>query len=340
MSPPRAVLAALAACVLLPGCEIPTEVPIVEQRWLIPVEETTLAVDELLPDGVAVSGNDFDVSVDPVSTSETLGELCGVACDLLNNRVAPVPTFNGSFTSSQSLPLDVVSATIAGGSIEVEVSNGFAFDPLLGGGTITVDLTNGVGGPSLGQITLDGATDTLAPGSTITDTLTLVSGTLDGPLAATTTVNIVGGQTTTIQVSETISVVATPNAILVSAVVVDVPIRTVTFDPVDIDVEDIDTDVTKRIEQGTIILEVNNPFAVSFSGNVDILTTSKAFSIAGSGPSTVELSYSGDELRSFLGKPDVTFSGSGTATGVAVTITPGQELTIEATLDVTIEIGG
>ena len=80
MNPPRAVLAALAACVPLPGCEIPTDVPIVEQRWLIPVEETTLGVDELLPDGVAVSGNDFDVSVDPVSTSETLGALCGIAC--------------------------------------------------------------------------------------------------------------------------------------------------------------------------------------------------------------------------------------------------------------------
>ncbi len=79
---------------------------------------------------------------------------------------------------------------------------------------------------------------------------------------------------------------------------------------------------------------------MSFSGSVVIGPTSKSFSIAGSGPSTVELSYSGDELRSFLGQPDITFSGSGTATGVGVTITPGQELTIEATLDMTIEIGG
>lgn len=254
--------------------------------------------------------------------------------------VVPVPAFSGSFTSFESLPADVVSASISGGSIEVEVSNGFAFDPLLGGGTITVDLTNGVGGPSLGQITLDGATDVLAPGTTITDTLTLVSGTLDGPLAATTTVNIVGGQTALVRVADAISVAATANAILVSEVVVDVPSQMVAFDSVEVDVQDIDSDLTDRIKQGTIILDVNNPFGVSFSGSVVIGPTSKSFSIAGSGPSTVEFSYSGDELRSFLGQPDITFSGSGTATGLGVTITPGQELTIEATLDMTIEIGG
>ena len=340
MNPSRAVFVALAVCVLLPGCEIPTDVPIIEQRWQIPVEETTLGVDELLPNGVVVNGSDFDVSVDPVATSQTLGDLCGIACTLVNNQVVPVPAFGGSFASSQSLPDDVVSATISGGSIEVEITNGFTFDPLLGGGTITVDLTNGVGGGSLGQITLDGTTDVMAPGSTVTDTLTLVSGTLDGPLAATTTVNIVGGQVALVRVADALSVAATANAVLVSEVVVDVPSQTVTFDPVDIDVEDIDEDITRRIEQGTIILEVNNPFAVSFSGNVVIGPTSKPFSIAGSGPSTVELAYSGDELRLFLGRPGITFSGSGTATGVAVTITPGQELTIEATLDVTIEIGG
>ena len=340
MNPSRAVFATLAACALLPGCEIPTDLPIVEQRWQIPVEETTLGVDELLPDGVGVNGSDFNVSVDPVATRQTLGDLCGIACTLVNNQVVPVPTFGGSSTSSESLPADVVSATISGGSIEVEITNGFAFDPLLGGGTITVDVTNGVGGPSLGQITLDGATDILAPGSTSTSTLALVSGTLDGPLAATTTVNFVGGQTALVRVDDALSVAATANAILVSEVVVNVPSQTVTFDPVDVDVDDIDSDVTDRIEQGTIILEVNNPFAVSLLGNVVIGPTLKPFSIAGSGPSTVELAYSGDELRLFLGQPGITFSGSGTATGVAVTITPGQELTIEATLDVTIEIGG
>jgi len=330
----------MAACVLLAGCEIPTALPIAVQWWQIPLEETTLGVDGLLPDGVVVKGSDFEVSVDPVATSKTLGDLCGNVCDVVNNQVVMIPAFGGLLASSQSLPDDVVSATISGGSIEVEIANGFTFDPLLGGGTITVDLTNGVGGVSLGQITLDGTTDVMAPGSTVTRTLTLVSGTLDGQLATTTTVNVVGGQEALVRVSDALSVVARANAIRVSEVVVDVPSQAITFDPVDIGVKDIDSDVTDKIGQGTITLKVNNPFAASFSGNVVIGPTSKPFVIAGSGPSTVELAYSSDELRLFLGQPGITFSGSGTATGVAVTITPLQELTIEATLDVTIEIGG
>ena len=115
-------------------------------------------------------------------------------------------------------------------------------------------------------------------GSTVTKTLTLVSGTLDGPLAATTTVNTLGGQIALVQVAEAISVAATTNAVLVSEVVVDVPAQTVTFDPVDVDVQDIDSELTDRINQGTIILGVNNPFAVSFSGSVVIGATSKSFS--------------------------------------------------------------
>lgn len=340
MNTDRAALAGMAACVLLAGCEIPTALPIAVQWWQIPLEETTLGVDGLLPDGVVVKGSDFEVSVDPVATSKTLGDLCGNVCDVVNNQVVMIPAFGGLLASSQSLPDDVVSATISGGSIEVEIANGFTFDPLLGGGTITVDLTNGVGGVSLGQITLDGTTDVMAPGSTVTRTLTLVSGTLDGQLATTTTVNIVGGQEALVQVSDALSVVARANAIRVSEVVVDVPSQAITFDPVDIGVKDIDSDVTDKIGQGTITLKVNNPFAASFSGNVVIGPTSKPFVIAGSGPSTVQLAYSSDELRLFLGQPGITFSGSGTATGVAVTITPLQELTIEATLDVTIEIGG
>jgi len=81
----------------------------------------------------------------------------------------------------------VISTTIAGRFIEVEVTNGFTFDPLSDGGTIAVDVTNGAGGLSLGRITLDGATYVMTPGSPITRTLALVIGTLNGQLAATTT---------------------------------------------------------------------------------------------------------------------------------------------------------
>jgi hypothetical protein len=51
------------------------------------------------------------------------------------------------------------------------------------------------------------------------------------------------------------------------------------------------------------------------------------------------LTYTGDELRSFLGQPDVQFSGSGTVSGGSVTVSPSQRMTLKATLDFTIQIG-
>ena len=51
--------AALAAALLLAGCDIPTAAPIVEQRWILTAAETTLGVEDLLPDGrVALAVSD------------------------------------------------------------------------------------------------------------------------------------------------------------------------------------------------------------------------------------------------------------------------------------------
>ena len=45
------LLAAVAGGALIAGCDIPTALPIVEQRWALMAAETTLGVEELLPDG-------------------------------------------------------------------------------------------------------------------------------------------------------------------------------------------------------------------------------------------------------------------------------------------------
>ncbi|MCH7991995.1 MAG: hypothetical protein IIC35_06215 [Gemmatimonadetes bacterium] len=339
MNPSRMLLIA-APSLLLSGCDIPSAAPIIEQRWILTVEETTLGVDELLPTSVTVSGSTFDISVDPVTAGASLLDMCPdcAALDGLAFEV-PVPAFSGSFGSSQALPTEVISAEIVGGSISIQIDNGLSFDPLAGGGTIVIEVRNGSGGPLLGDLTLDGATEVLAPGGTVTRVLTLVAGTLDAPLVATTVVNVAGGQTTFVDVAETIDVVATVNSILVSSLTINVPGQTVTIDPIAVDLDDIDSDMADHIVQGAIILDVENPFAVSLNGDVDIGPTTKSFAISGAGTSRVSLLYTGDELRSFIGLAGATFSGSGTAIGSAVTIRPGQMMTIEVTLDLTIEIG-
>ncbi len=339
MKSPRALLSAAAAIAVLSGCDIPTEPPIIHQDWMVEVDETSLSGDELLPSAVTVAGNNFEVTVDPVASMETLGNLCA-GCEALNGTVAPVPAFEGDFTAAQALPNEVISVEVAGGSIDVAITNGFTFDPLENDGTIVITIADDATGSALGQLVLAGATgDMLIPGTTVTRTLQLTTGSVAGALRATTSVNAPGGQTAFIDTSDLIEVTATVTTLLVSSVTVDVGNRAVSFDEQALDFEDVSTSITDRIVSGAVILEVTNPFGVAVDGQINIGTTSKSFSLDGSNSSTVSVTYTGNELRSFIGQPNVTFSGSGTANGTAVTIQPGQEMAVRAKLAITIEIG-
>ena len=347
MNRSRMAFAATAACLLIAGCELPTDNPILEQRWIIPIEETTLSVNELLPDGVTISGSNFAVSVDNFSLSEDLGTLCAL-CIALNLTTAPKPAFNSSFTVIQSLPADVESATITSGNLAISITHALSFDPIRppGGstGTVTVIIKNGVGGPAIGQVLIDGAAESFAPGTTLNKTLTISAGSVGRTLElAVDVVSPAGGAGVAdwvpINTSNTISATGDVTSLLVSSATVSVASTPVDLDPVELDVGDIDEELTERIQQGTLILDIVNPFGVSVTGTINIGPTSKSFSIGAGATSTTSISYTGAEIGSFLGVDDVTFSGSGTASGGSVTVSPGQEMLIEATLDFTIRLG-
>ena len=91
--------------------------------------------------------------------------------------------------------------------------------------------------------------------------------------------------------------------------------QSVNLDPVELDVGDIDDDLTDRIQQGGVILDVVNPFGVSVTGTLTIGPTTKTFSIPSDATSTVNIDYTGDELRSILGQDTITLAGSGTVSG-------------------------
>lgn len=338
MNSPRALFAAAAAIFTLTACDVPTEPPMFEPRWIVPVDETSLSVDELLPASVAVSGDAFDVSVDPVSALETLGDLCS-ACAAANGMVASVPPFDGSFVSTQGLPTDVGSAEVAGGSIDIEILNGFGFDPLDNGGSVTITIADDLTGAVLGELVLEDATDDLTPNIPVLRTISVQPGSITGPIRSTTTVDAPGGQPALIDVSDMIEVTATVQSLLVSSVTVDVGSRSVTLEEQQVGLEDIDAEISDRIIEGSIILDIDNPFGVSLEGTIEIGGISRTLSITDASTSTVTLSYTGDELRSFIGQPNVLFSGSGVANGDAVTIRPGQVMLLDATLDFTILIG-
>lgn len=342
----RTALAATAGAVILSGCELPTEAPLLQQRWILPVEETTLGVDELLPSGVSVSGSDFAVTVDPFITNETLGTLCAL-CAVLNGTTAPVPAFIDTFTTSQTLPADVSSVTVTSGLIAIAIQNGFTFDPLSGGGTLTITLTDGQGGAQLGQTVVDGASESLSPGATTNKTLTIAPGSVVKALFVSAVLDAPGGATTLIDTSDLLTITATPTAILVGSITMNVANVSVNVDPVPLNVSGLDSSATDRIQQGSVILDVVNPFGVGVSGTLFIGDTlsvggalSKSLSIGSGATSQATISYTGVELQSFLGQQNVTFSASGTVTsGGDITVSPGQEMTIEVTVDVILEIG-
>lgn len=336
----RATLA-LAGLAVLTGCDVPTEAPIIEQRWVLPADNTTISVSELLPSGVTVSGNSFAVTVGSFTTNKSLGDLCAL-CAPLNGITGPVPAFSGNLTLSQTLPANVSEATVASGSAVITIQNGFSFDPLAGGGTFTVTVYDGPGGKQIGQTVF---TAPMAAGAPASQTLTLAPGAIGATLYVDAVLSSPGGQNALIGTGQRLTITATPSPILVSSAKVNVSSRAVTFAAVDLDVEDIDDTISDRIQSGAIILDITNPFGVGVSGQFDIAypggKITKALNVGSGATSTTSLSYTGAEFRTFLGRSGVELTGSGTVSSSAgvITVTPGQQVVIKAKIDLTLRIG-
>lgn len=342
MRPVRAAVAVVGMAVLA-GCDVPTSIPKLDQSWILPAENTSISVDGLLPSGVTVSGSSFAVQVDPFSAAESLGTLCP-SC--VNGVTGPVPAFDGTFNAQQSLPTSVTGATVASGSIQVSIHNGFSFDPIAGGGSLTITLQDGNGGSQIGQVVIDGATETLPPGSTVTRTMSVAPGAIGSVLFASTDLNCQGGQIATVHNSDQISVTATPSNLTVSSADVDVSNRTVQISPVSLDVADVDQTITDHIVSGSVDLDITNPFGVAFTGQLVINGVngpiSKPLNVSNSGASTARIDYSKDEFQQFLGHDNVSFAGTAVVAANAgvITVTPGEQADMKAKINLTLEIGG
>jgi hypothetical protein len=317
---------------------VPTDPPILEQRWSVPIEEVTLSVDQLLPKGVTVVGDDFSVSIDPFTTASSLATICG-ACVDLNGLTVPAPSFSTSLTASESLPADVSAAVISSATIEVAIQNGLSFDPITGGGSLTITISDGQGGTTLGEVVVDPATDSMTPGGTLTKTISIGPNSVGATFFAAVAMVSVGGQVALINTANQITVTATTTSLLVSSATINVGSQSVDFDPEPLDVEDIDSQLVDRIQEAFLLLDIVNPFGVSVSATIVIGPTSKALSIDAGATSSTSITYTNSELQSWLGQPGITFSGSGVASGGSITVSARDELTIQVTLDATIQIG-
>lgn len=336
---PIPFLAVGSAAALLAGCDYPTSAPILEQRWIIEVEGTSMSITELLPTGVDTAGGNFTMNIDPVSNNETLGNLCASCFD--SAVPVPVPAFNGPIIANQGLPTDVSGATVASGSMDITIQNDFDFDPLENGGTITVSLIDDQSGDTVGTVAWTGPTDMLPTGTSDTKTLVLAPGLIGANLTVATQVDCPGGQNSTMNTADLMTVTATPSTLAASDVLVQIVNKSVTFGPEPMDTEDVPSDIVDKIVSGGIVLRVVNPFGITLSGTLDLGTVSKALNVSGSASSTTTLSYTATELKSILGQSGINFQGTAVANASGpVAIAPTQELVLEPSIDFTVQIGG
>lgn len=347
--PPRtcaaAPLSAALSALLLGACEVPTDTPNWEQRWIIAGDSTAMSVDKLLPASVTLTADRsaFLVSLEGVDFRESLGEMCA-DCRALQGLVAPKPGFSFSFADSVRLPDQVASVSLAGGSIEVRLSHGFTFDPLRPSasarGRLIARLLHG--GSTLASVTIRGEDEAFPPSTTKTRTLTLPSTTVAGPIRVEIFIESPDGDAAHIDTAAVLDVRVTPRDIRVSEARVRVANKRVDVDPVDVNLEDVETSIKNRLKEGAFVFDLSNPFQVSGSLELRIQAggqlITKALAVS-PGPSTQRVQFSRDELRAMFGARSLmSASGSVSAPGGVVAVRPNQILVVKTTIDFVVSV--
>lgn len=356
-------LAVLAGCAFVAlACQVPTDLPIWNTVWRVPADSAEVTVASLLPSSVAIvdagsATKAFSFSLPAASTSTTLGETCYVCASAAGMRI-PKPEFTLADSATVSLPTDVVTADIIGGSIDYTLTNGFDFDPLhpsaTASGWMRIVVTSGT--TLVARDSVDGANLTLPSGTSRTRSIPLLASAtapirLRGPVTLVATLFSPAGDSVVINTSEQFSVTAAANNITISQVAINVPTTTFTPQHGTVDLSGLDRANSGKISGGAVILEIINPFAVGGSLTLDVKAPDgahvvKSFTLnvggAASPISTVRLPLTAAEINSLVGQKDVaiTLSGSVSSPNGAVTVTPMERMAITTLVEATIVTGG
>ena len=349
--------ALLTVVAVLSACDLPTDAPKLEQEWVFPVSETTIEVGEFLPSRVGLTADEsaFTVEVDPIFFKESLGDLCA-DCAGLDGLTVPKPAFEEDFHEDISLPADVESVQVQEGRVSVKAQNRFSFDPLRpdGGdtGSFTLALRDGgPGGTILDEVEIDGADTSFGPGAELVRELEY-----SGPVGSRLTITVEvespaggpePGNWVTIDLDDEIEVTVTPEEIEATSAEVSVSGEVFDLGTTELGLEDIGEGMVDNVTGGSIHLEITNPWSVGAVLNLTIAGPTMGTpvvliaQIPAAPTSSVEIAVSQTELQSFLGEPGVVLFGQGTVDqgAGAVTLAPGQTMTINAKLDLAILIG-
>ena len=340
----------IALLVVGAGCDLPTETPWWETRWKIPGEDTRVGADAFLPDGVTLSGDGdaFLVDLEQATDFRTLGELCPL-CVPLDGQTAPKPAFEGTMEFMGPLPEDLEETLLEDGVLVLQFEHEFSFDPIRPGatpGSLEILVWDGAnGGRLLADSTISGAVDAFPPGITRRVELQLEPGIMLDGLFVEIHLDSPEGDPTEIRADDLLDAWFRPEPLRVTSARVQAAAREVTLETTELDVGDLDEEIVERVLEGGADILLQNPFDVTvdmglrISGPETPDLTRELVIVPGT--STARLDFSGTELRSMLGRPNVILEGVGTVREDAdpVDLAPQDEVSLRVTLDLTVRMG-
>ena len=338
------------ACLALSGaCKVPTDAPVIDQSWTVPANSTQIAVDQLLPSTVTITTDStgFLVTVPSASITRSLGQDCA-SCAAANGAVIPKPAFVANASTATTLPPEVVSATIASGTLQLSIKNNYNFDPLrpsaaAGSATGFAVITVSSGANVIGKDSVNGATTSFGSGTTLVRPIAL-SGSISGSSGVTIamTINSPAGDPVTINSALTIVATASvPQPIKITGVSVNVSGKSVTK-AANFDLKKVDSTIIRHATGGMLLLAIANPFNVSGPFTLTLngygAPIVRTINIT-AGSSNVTATFTQAEIQRILGN-DVTYTLTGTVNGASsIPITPKQVVAVTARFQVGLEVG-
>ena len=321
------------------ACDIPTELPILEPRLVFEAERTTITADQLLPSSVTVQGNSFLVTLTTSTVTRTLGEACP-SCAQFNGQTAPKPAFTAALPpATVSLPTGVRSATLSNSVLNLQIFNGFSFDPLrpsaTARGTLAVRITSA--GAVLADTVLSGQNIALPAGQNTAVTVPLRPGTVANTASIVLDVTITSPAGDPVLINTSAQLRVTPASATASSALIDVFNRVVSVRQTELDLEDIDQGVIDHVKSGALVVLMDNPFNIT--GNLTVrftpaVVSNKTVPVA-AGATTRRIEFTQAELRQLLGRSVLmNISGPVTSPTGGITVTPNQFVDVSIRLDV------
>lgn len=342
----------LLPALALAACDVPTQPPMWEQTWAVEGEAITIGVAELLPSGVDLNADStaFVATVPGVDMTLVLSDMCPT-CSAADGLLVPKPAIDYTFSSTTSLPADLVSASLAGGSFDVILDHSFNFDPLrpssaAGAERGFLTLTISSNGNTVADTTIHGDDTDFPSTVTLTPTLAIAAVDVTNTLDVDVRVYSPAGDPVVMDSSDSLRVAVQPAAVEISeATVVATGIPPINAQGAELDFSGVDPTIVDRIRGGALTFDVQNPFTVTGSivleFDMGTQTVTKPLNIQ-QGAFQATLDFSETEMQAILGGDNVVVNAVGTLSAVdgTLTVSPAQELIMDTQMSLTLLVGG